>query len=404
MSRCILGIQANTQATIHPLLRMRVPGPECVSRETDRAKTSATGKVQLIPARGSSHEQYPLAELPVESVFLGIKTWADYVSKHGVGKLDHVGITYSNDGNGKFPNFGSGSDSGLTALARFFAVFRATDQLSTKFGLTMIEMETPRPGPVPDGAGSETVYPVNDSGPYAGIMSFDIEVTAKAGKVTNITYLRAGIDSARWGKIIQDPIHKHLSDSPLFPWPANQGTKLFAELGYSLSKTTNYLYDSAVPIGDIDLKYRGRIEFEGGVIVGSRRMELDCVVRFLIDTATLNTPLGQLKVTASPVGVFGKTFVRYNDGREKPIVGVEGGLKNSITARLGRYELSVSGKLTSSTDPAYQTNLPNGSAPSSIGPNLFPSKHMALKSQPNENYGWIKGHHGLATITFKVHW
>ena len=79
-----------------------------------------------------------------------------------------------------------------------------------------------------------------------------------------------GIDSSSWGKKVQDFIHNHISDSPLFPWP-KRGLKLFAQIGTAIHVTPNFLKMQREVRG---WGYRGHVEFDGKFETGTHKTEV----------------------------------------------------------------------------------------------------------------------------------
>lgn len=197
----------------------------------------------------------------------------------------------------------------------------------------------------------------------------------------------AGIDSREWGKFAQDVIHKHISDSPLFPWPT--GTKPLLESGVTWKHTVNDLVKREFA----GLRYVGRLEINASALTGTRRTEGAVGAKFVIRTARVRTGAGDLWLEFSPVGALVRGFVRYNDGRPEVVLpGVEGGVNSSVMLNVGRVGIGLRGEAIVSSDPAFQTDVDAGSHP------------PALKTSPfvGSGYGMPAGHHGTGQLIFKI--
>jgi hypothetical protein len=169
-----------------------------------------------------------------------------------------------------------------------------------------------------------------------------------------------GIDSAKWGKFVQDFIHTKVSNSPLFPWPDKDPPKFFAELGMAALYTPQKVLTS----GDVaGIKYEGKLEFGGEAKIGTQGSSGELNAKFVLRTASVKSPLGEVRIEYSPLGTFGRAFVRGDDGRDQPILGVEGGFRASAMIQVGRLGIGLTGEITVSTDPALQTGNPAGSRP-----------------------------------------
>jgi hypothetical protein len=269
-------------------------------------------------------------------------------------------LVYRNDGSLPF-NPGSGSDQGPTAFLGLYVTFDQKKTGLTRLGWTVIDMRTPRGNLAPGQEdGSNSIYGAA-KGPYSGISSIDFTVTAaRTGELKVDFKGAAGIDSAKWGKFVQDFIHKKVSNSPLFPWPENDPPKFFSEMGVAVLVTPQKALTSGEALG---ITYEGKIEFGGDVTLGTQGPRSGLDARFVIRTATVNSPLGKISAEYSPMGVFGRAFLRFNDGREGSLAGVEGGFRASALVQVGRLGIGLTGEITVSTDPALQTPNPAGSAP-----------------------------------------
>lgn len=295
-------------------------------------------------------------------------------------------IVYENDGSGPVPNFGAGSDQGRTAALYLFATFNKKSTGLSRVGLTAIEMVTPR-GTLSAGApiGPETTYQALP-GPYSGVTAIDIGVTVSRTGTSKVDFILAvGVDSREWGKFLQDTIHEKVSNSPLFPWPS--GTKPLIEGGVTWNRTINDLTSGEFA----GLQYTGRLEIDAKAITGTRRTEGTISAKYVIRTAKVHTPVGAIYVEFSPVGALARAFVRYNDGREGVLPGVEGGVNSSVMVNIGRVGLGLVGEAIMSTDPAAQTGNVAGTHP------------PALKASPfvGEGYGMPTGHHGTGQLILK---
>jgi hypothetical protein len=293
-------------------------------------------------------------------------------------------ITYENDGTGIVPNFGSGSDQGRTAALYISARRRAPAVGLTRIGATPMEMTTPR-GTLPAGQpfSPSSTYQTPQA-PYSGVASLDVGVTVhRHGGTTVEVFGSAGVDSAAWGKLVQDTVHTKVSGSPLFPWPT--GTKPMAELGVAGHQSLNEVMRSDFR----GLTYTGRLEFDQSLVIGTRHTEGSLRARFVVRTAALRTPLGPLSMEFSPAGVLTRAFLRYNDGRVAVLAGVEAGISSSMMVNLGRVGLGLAGEMLLSTDPAFQTPLKAGTAPTAA------SAAGWLSSGP-------AGHHGTGQLIFRI--
>lgn len=297
-----------------------------------------------------------------------------------------VFIVYENDGTGIVPNFGSGSDQGRTAALYMYANFNKHGTGLSRIGLTAMEMTTPR-GTLPEGApgGPESTYQTA-AGPYGGVAAIDVGITVSRSGTSKLDFIiGAGVDSLEWGEVVQDFIHEKISNSPVFPWPS--GTKPLLEGGLQFNKTIPDLTRESFA----GLSYTGRLELGAGVVTGTRKTEATTQARFVIRTAKVHTPVGAVSVEFSPLGAFARGFVRYNDGRDAPIAGVEGGVNSSLMLNVGRLGIGLRGEGTVSTDPAFQTGLPAGAHPT------------ALKGSPvvGEGFGLPAGAHGTGQVILK---
>lgn len=295
-------------------------------------------------------------------------------------------VVYSNDGTGNVANQGSGADQGDTAGVKGYATFNKHGTGLSRIGLTLIGMTTPR-GTLPEGAsfGPESTYQT-PKGPYSGALTVDVGVTVSRSGGSVIDFIAsAGVDSREWGELIQDAVHE-VSKSPKFPWPS--GTKPLLEGGV----TWNHTIDDLTNENFAGLSYTGRLELDASAITGTRRTEGTVGARFVIRTAKVRTGAGDISVEFSPVGVLARGFVRYNDGREQALPGVEAGVNSSVMLNIGRVGLGLRGEAIASTDPAFQTGTEAGSHPT------------ALKASPfvGEGHGMPAGHHGTGQLIFKV--
>lgn len=286
---------------------------------------------------------------------------------------------YENDGDPPF-NFGTGSDQGPTAKLSLFVTFDKEPKgfSLTKIGVTLINMYTPQGYLDGQASNPSSTYRTKD-GPFAGITSLDFEVSAyKSNKIQVKILGSLGVDSSEWGKLVQDFIHKQISNSPVFPWPKGK-LKLFAEIGGKVKFVplkTIFGYSEFMGI-----KYHGKMEFDAKIITGTHRTETTLGTRIVLTQIVSKTSLGEVRVEYS-AGVFVRGFFRYNDGRRKMISGFEGGTELSLMFKIGRLGIGLAGTMTSSQDPALQTNNSAGSSPVI---NKFP---VGFRGGP-------AGHHGV---------
>jgi hypothetical protein len=297
-----------------------------------------------------------------------------------------VYVVYTNDGKGFGANQGSGTDQGYTAGLQAYGEFNKHGTGLSRLGLTVIGMTTPR-GTLPPGApaGPQSTYQT-PKGPYSGVLAADIGVTVSRSGGSTVDFVAsAGVDSREWGKLVQDTIHD-LSKSAKFPWPS--GTKPLLEGGL----TWKHTIEDLVAGNFAGLSYSGRLELDASAVTGTRRTEATAGARFVVRTARVHTDAGEIWVEFSPVGAFVRGFLRYNDGREEGIAGVEAGVNSSFMVNIGRYGVGLRGEALMSTDPAFQTDTPAGSHPT------------ALKASPfvDSEYGMPAGHHGIGQVIFKV--
>jgi hypothetical protein len=296
-------------------------------------------------------------------------------------------LVYENDGTGMFPNFGSGSDQGRTAALYLYLDLKTVRTGLTRVGVTAMEMTTPR-GTLPAGApkDSSSRYETGQ-GPYSGVATIDLGYTVSRSGTSKVDFmLSAGVDSREWGKAVQDLIHEKISDSPVFPWPG--GTTPVLEAGVAFSKTIDDLTH-----GDFaGLSYTGRLELDASVLTGTRRTEATGSARFVIRTAKVHTALGAIDVEFSPLGAFARGFARYNDGREVPLAGIEGGVNASVMVNIGRIGIGLSGEGLVSTDPAFQTDQPAGAYPPALG----------ISPVVGDGFGLPAGAHGTGQLILKL--
>ncbi|GLP69863.1 hypothetical protein TUSST3_64840 [Streptomyces sp. TUS-ST3] len=295
-----------------------------------------------------------------------------------------VWVVYENDGTGIIPNFGSGSDQGRTA-ALYVSARRRTPVLGvTRIGLTPIEMITPRGRLSNSAANDSTSTYDTGAGPYHGIAAMDVGVTVAKGGFGSVELgLTAGVDSGAWGKLVQNFIHTKISDSPIFPWPTH--AKPLVEAGVTWRHTLN-----EITSGEFQgLHYTGRIEIDASMVAGTRRTEGDLSARFVVRTTEIHTPLGLISLEFSPLGVLGRAFLRYNDGRMSPLAGGEAAVNSSIMVNLGRVGLGLLGEMLLSSDPAFQTGVEAGTHPTvtqAVG---------VVESGP-------AGHHGTGQLVLRI--
>jgi hypothetical protein len=194
-------------------------------------------------------------------------------------------VVYQNDGAPPF-NPGSGSDQGPTASLAVFVTFDRKRTGLTRLGWTVIDMRTPRPTlAAGDRFSSESLYQTQP-GPYSGISSVDFAVTVHRTGVIKVDVTgAAGVDSSKWGKFVQDFIHKKVSNSPLLPWPKDS-TKLFAQGGMAVLLTPNLVLNKDEVYG---ITYEGKIELGGSATTGTHRTEAAVEARYVIRTAKVKT-------------------------------------------------------------------------------------------------------------------
>ena len=301
-------------------------------------------------------------------------------------------IVYENDGGGIFPNFGlEGSDQGRTAALYIYALFNQRGTGLSRLGVTPIEMTTPR-GTLPAGAPeNQTSTYETAAGPYSGVASIDVGVTVSRSGSSSVELLGSvGVDSREWGELVQGIIHREVSDSPIFPWPS--GSRPLLEGGIRWNRTINELTQGEFA----GLRYTGRLELGAGAVTGTRRTEAGADARFVIRTANLHTPVGAISFEVSPIGLFTRGFLRYNDGREAPLAGVEGGVTGGFMVNIGRVGVGLQGAWTASTDPAFQTGLPAGEHP----PGLAASPTVGT-DQAGNPYGMPAGAHPSGQLILK---
>lgn len=296
-------------------------------------------------------------------------------------------LVYRNDGPLPY-NPGSGSDQGPTAFLAMYVTFDQKKTGLTRVGWRVIDMRTPRGYLAPGVKPASTELYTTAQGPYSGISSIDFTVTALRTGELKVDFKGAvGVDSAKWGKFVQDFIHTKVSNSPLFPWPEKDPPKFFAELGVAALWTPDKVLTSGEVLG---IKYEGKLEFGAEASVGTQGPGAGLDARLVLRTATVNSPLGQVSVEYSPLGAFGRGFIRTNDGREGSLAGVEGGFRASAMVKIGRLGIGLSGEITVSTDPALQTDNPAGSHPL-----LNP---LSAPIGSGESWGGPAGHHGTGQL------
>lgn len=294
-------------------------------------------------------------------------------------------LVYENDGDPPY-NPGSGSDQWRTARLSMFVTFDKMRTGLTKLGVTVIDMRTPRGYLNGQPFDPASTYHTA-AGPYSGISSIDFAVTVKRTGLIKVEILGSvGIDSTEWGKLVQDFIHEKVSNSSLFPWPRDI-SKPFAEIGVAALVTPKWVLSQGDVIG---ISYKGSLVFDAKAVMGTHRSQVTAGARVVLSTALVKTKLGNLRAEYSPIGVFGRGFLRYNDGREAGHFGVEGGVTSSFMLKIGRFGIGLEGEITSSTDPAAQTGNPAGSAPV-INP-------LSAKTNKGETTGGPAGHHGIGRL------
>ena len=268
-------------------------------------------------------------------------------------------IEYRNDGGPPY-NPGGGSDQGPTAYLSFYLTYKRPKGL-TKLGLTAVDLHTPRPF-LPPGEPNTKDGRYDPKGQnYSSITSLDFEVTLLKNRHLKVALDgRVGMDYAKWGKLVQDAIHIHVSNSPLFPWP-DQGPKPFVQMGASANLVTPNL---AILKTDVyGINFNGRLEFDASVQTGTHRTEAEAGAKVVIRSAAMKTRWGDVRLEYSPIGVFGRGFIRYGDGRPNVTMGAEWGIQKQLMIKLGGVGVGLYGKTTMSTDPSLQTDLPAGSSP-----------------------------------------
>jgi hypothetical protein len=267
-------------------------------------------------------------------------------------------MVYENDGS--MPNPGSGSDQGPTAFFGMYLTFDKKRTGLTRLGWTVIDMRTPRPTLPPGQPQSSAGRYVTPFGPYSGSSSVDFTVTVQRSGTLQVDITGAiGVDSHRWGKFVQDTIHTTVVSSPLLPWTKDRD-KLFAQAGAEVLWTPEKVLKEGDVLG---ISYSGKIEFGGKLTTGTHRTEGTVEARYVIRTASVKTPFGDISAEYSPLGGFARGFMRYNDGRTVGLAGVESGLNTNVMVTIGRLGIGLGGEITVSTDPALQTPNAAGSGP-----------------------------------------
>lgn len=285
-------------------------------------------------------------------------------------------VIYQNDGRGINP--GAGSDQGPTAALKFF--FRWRNSLGLVLGATIIDMETPAPGPVlPAGTkGRRSTYTTAEEGPYVGTRAMHIGFTVYRGGGWRIDSLTSvGQDSARWGEAIQDAIHDlPFVDSPHFDWQ-KRADRLFAEQEFTVRRQAAPRATSA--------SFQARIEPFGALRGGTRRAEAEFGAKVVLEKATVFA--GRTIYLESSVGGVGRGFLRYNDGRSDTERGVEGGFIGGLAASMGRVTVRIDYEDIQSSDPSRRT--PNN------------ANNLALGQQKSPIFGTTgRGGHRRGTVSF----
>lgn len=294
-----------------------------------------------------------------------------------------IHIAYHNDGGS--PNTGSGSDQGATAYLGLFLINESESAGLRRIGWTLIDMKTPR-GFLASGTphNKDSLYETAVA-PYRGISSIDFEVrVSKSKQITIDLIAQVGIDSARWGKFIQDFVHKHISNSPLFPWPEDV-IKFYAQGGAVLQVTPKWMEGQAEFLG---IQYNGKLVFSGKFETGTHDTELSAGVSYQIQSAKYNL-LGYTVRLEASMGVEGRAFIRKNHGIENDSKGVELNVSKKIMVRMGKIGIGLGGNILFSQDPSFQTDNKSGTHP------LINPMPQVIGGEPT---GGSLGHHGEGHI------
>jgi hypothetical protein len=163
-------------------------------------------------------------------------------------------------------------------------------------------------------------------------------------KINSLTTI--GVDDPGWGKVVQDYIHEWVN-SPKFGWE-ERTVKPLGEQEISATYTSETLkFDT--------LNVTGKIVLDGALRAGTRRTEAELGAKVVIEEAHLKGAKADYWEFAA--GARARAFVRYNDGRPKPLFGVEAGFIGGVAQHLGPLTLRFDYEALQSTDPALQTTL-----------------------------------------------
>lgn len=104
----------------------------------------------------------------------------------------------------------------------------------------------------------------------------------------------------------------------------------------------------------------------------------------------------------SPLGFFLRGIARYNDNRPDIFIGAEVGVTTKASVFIGRFEIKVEGIFTSSMDPSFQTDLPNGTK-SKLAPDITGGINDPMDPRRNKPIGLPKNRHELINWTLNFH-
>lgn len=257
--------------------------------------------------------------------------------------LRSVELVYTNDGTGIFPNFGGGSDHGLTAGAAVRFHYE-NDELGLVEAGHNLEIWTPQKGG--EAIGGE--YPGGPGG-YKGLyfVDFDYRI-AQSGQTSVHLLTELGTNSEFLGELVQSRIVHEPLGIPLFQW-GDKPAEFYGSGGARVA-TIQDLVDQEGFVGG---NLRVRLLLDAEAMAGTHESSAGAGARLQLRAGRLGVDglRGSLRLS---VGAEGSVVGRYRDRG-----GNRAGLEGTVTNEVGL-----------SLDEVGEVLGPGGVVPGSIGVSL----------------------------------
>lgn len=274
--------------------------------------------------RGVSYIIGPLEEKDAAELLALTGTSLEQSQKDATGAknepppLKGIELIYTNDGTGIFPNFGGGSDQGLTASVALQYHYDNKELGLTRAGKNL-QIWTPQKG----GAPIDGVYPGGEGG-YKGLLFADFEYRVKKSGASEVLLLtEIGINGEELGNLVQSEIvHKPLG-IPLFKW-SEKSAEFYGSLG-AKAQTFEDLFSHENFAGGT---MRLRLIMSADAKVGTHGSSGGSDVKLVLTSGhfKLKGVGGSAEIS---VGAGGHLVARYRD-RGGTRAGVEGTISNEF--------------------------------------------------------------------------